>query len=1106
MRLQRERLSHRLSGPRARLYVIEAPGGYGKSTLLYDALRSAAIAPAWYNVSENERDASAFLTHVMEALDRAYPGVCARTQAMHASPDPPPVRHVVTALINELMLHPDDEMDLVLDDVHLAAGAADVAGILEELAVNGPPHLRLYLTTRESLRLPVARLRSQHKAVTIGAEELLLTRPEVAALFAQVWEQPLDDEALDVVVEKSGGWITGLVLIRLTTEYVPAEEVDSVVRGMSGSHHYVFSYLSEEILQRQPPDLQAFLKDTSILDNLDPAAAEAVTDNPRAGAILDDLHHRGLFVVCVDPVEKRYRYHHLFGGFLLEALEKEVGRARLRERHMRAARWYRDRDVSLAIHHSLLAEEWADATSLLAEHGNALLQRGWHRRIQDWLKAVPETSIEANPRLLLVRGVLEDLTGDWVQAVASYELALNRFSKAQDPAGLAEALERMAVCLGRYGDWERVCKFVADAHRHCGQDDIALRARILAWEGANMTALGHDYGRAYELLRESYVLAQKAANPEAMASACFTYGFLGHMARGTFEAGARILQEGIELFEQLQNPYIVLHMTMNRVVLAWLQGDLDQADELLVRSDALGVSFEGSFAMLAQTSNRAKIALERGDIDACGRHLKALHNYDVPWQLRPWYLRTLLLYHARRGNVSVARAAEKQMLDLFEHQGRGGVYAPECLLALSAAHAWRKELSAACQHAQEAMQVARAGHMSFWQMKASYWLAWLGTLGGSDPDALCQHLDEALRITHESGYERFWVNDFLGVSVRLLVRAVAAGVHDALARNLISQMGERGLNGLLDIVKCQDTGADCTIACRLLGEWGDPRVVALLKQKRRGKSEAVAAAAADALRHVTVEAGPMELRTLGGLHIMREGVPDLNGGRSKAIQLLKLLLSQRDLAVRVEEAIAYLWPEASAEKGRHNVRMSVKKLRDLLNPIRGVGQTDYVVYAEDSYRLDISTPVAVDWVLFEQRVAEGDANRRRGNGRDAARLYGHAVDLYRGEFLPDDPCEEWTMAQRDWLRAAHRRCLSLLGDLHTERGDHAEAVRWYNRVLAEDRTNEAACQSVLRAYVALGDHASALRAYHELRETLWQELAVRPMAETQGLVRELTAS
>ncbi len=121
----RSRLSERLDrGAAARLMLVSAPAGFGKTTLLAEWLArgpaAAADGPsaAWLSLDRGDNDPASFWTYVIAALRTVAPGVGASELALLSEPKPPPIQLVLTTLLNDLGADGSDIV-LVLDDYHL---------------------------------------------------------------------------------------------------------------------------------------------------------------------------------------------------------------------------------------------------------------------------------------------------------------------------------------------------------------------------------------------------------------------------------------------------------------------------------------------------------------------------------------------------------------------------------------------------------------------------------------------------------------------------------------------------------------------------------------------------------------------------------------------------------------------------------------------------------------------------------------------------------------------------------------------------------------------------------------------------------------------------
>ena len=84
----------------------------------------------------------------------------------------------------------------------------------------------------------------------------------------------------------------------------------------------MIDYLVDEVLDRQPPRVQSFLLQTSILDRLVAPLCDAVTGQKDSQAILEALEAANLFLIPLDGERRWYRYHHLFADLLRQRLQQ----------------------------------------------------------------------------------------------------------------------------------------------------------------------------------------------------------------------------------------------------------------------------------------------------------------------------------------------------------------------------------------------------------------------------------------------------------------------------------------------------------------------------------------------------------------------------------------------------------------------------------------------------------------------------------------------------------------------------------------------------------------------------------------------------------------
>ena len=200
---------------------------------------------------------------------------------------------------------------LVVDDYHLIH-AQPVHRSVEFLLDHLPGSLRLVVATRSDPPLPLARLRARGQSAELRAADLRFTFGEAAQLMAAATGLDLPEDVVVALGERTEGWVAGLQLAALSLQ--GRSDIEGFVEEFSGSHRYVLDYLTEEVLDRQPEDIRAFLLETSVLDRLSGALCDAVLGRRDSQALLESVERgqplpaparRRAPVVALPPLVRR---------------------------------------------------------------------------------------------------------------------------------------------------------------------------------------------------------------------------------------------------------------------------------------------------------------------------------------------------------------------------------------------------------------------------------------------------------------------------------------------------------------------------------------------------------------------------------------------------------------------------------------------------------------------------------------------------------------------------------------------------------------------------------------------------------------------------------
>jgi LuxR family maltose regulon positive regulatory protein len=386
-----------------RVTIISAPAGTGKTSLLraWAAQPGRAGRLAFVTVRPGQRDLQLFWLTVLGAV-RARAG----TGEGGAQPPPASPGASGSALVERVLSELEESGDgfvLVIDDLHELT-APEAAGQLTALLTRLPPGVRAIVATRRDLPLRLHRLRLAGDLAELRAAQLRFTSRETRQLFAAAGLE-LPEPMAAVLHQRTEGWVAGLRLAVLSLAGHPDPE--RFVAEFSGSDRTVAEYLMAEMLDRQPPEVQALLLRTSVLDRVNGELADLLTGATGSERILLGLEDANAFVVSLDPGRTWFRYHRMFGGLLRLELRRTMP-ADIAGLHRLAARWLAEHDQAAdAIGHLQAAGDWNEAARLLTDHALSLTLDGQAGTVSALLRAFPAATGADSPDLSLVRAIAD---------------------------------------------------------------------------------------------------------------------------------------------------------------------------------------------------------------------------------------------------------------------------------------------------------------------------------------------------------------------------------------------------------------------------------------------------------------------------------------------------------------------------------------------------------------------------------------------------------------------------------------------------------------------------------------------------------------------------
>jgi LuxR family maltose regulon positive regulatory protein len=375
------------------------------------------------------------------------------------------------------------------------------------------------------------------------------------------------------------------------------DDPSEFIAAFSGSHRYVIDYLADEIMSRQPDDVQVFLRRTSILDRFCAPLSEAVVKGKPDGgsSTIDYLERSNLFLIPLDDHREWYRFHHLFTDFLRLGLHQEEPE-NIPELHRRASQWFENEGMmDEAIQHALAGGDQESAARLIEDIAGFLVVRRASNTLLNWVSQISPEIRQDFPMLCIWHAWALFFVGQSEAVEAILEIAeANRAQTSGVPISgyILTVRAYLENLRSNYQNAIDLCNLALEQMSKASprKDTLIFRGAAVIWLGVNLRILG-DFNRAKELFSEAVKLNLEAGSIYAALSAKSQAANLA-IALGQLHKAKEIYQQGLQIAKMWadeqgeEHSTLVaaseLHLGLGSVLYQW--NDLDGAASQIRRS------------------------------------------------------------------------------------------------------------------------------------------------------------------------------------------------------------------------------------------------------------------------------------------------------------------------------------------------------------------------------------------------------------------------------------------------------------------------------------------------------------------------------------------
>ncbi|MCC4291894.1 HTH-type transcriptional regulator MalT [Vreelandella aquamarina] len=618
---------------RVRLLVVQAPSGYGKTTLLAERLPALEQEAAWLRLDQRDNQPERFLSYWQAAIQSLLGEHTPLSPlAEGAECDE---QECVEQLERWLAELPEQRAAcrLVVDEFEHLTHPDILAGLAHWLR-HQPPWLTLTLASRSRPALGLASLRLRGELEEIDLSALAFDSEEAQTLCAEQLSFPPTRVSLERALRRSGGWVMALnwLVERTTTR----AGFDALVERLNGGHPDFVAWFDELLAEALPPEERELMLQLGVLERFTPELMARLLEGERLTQRLEAFEQAGLFIERPDPHAQWYRFQRLFGEYLRHR-RHELSLATQRTLHQRASQaWLALNDPIMALRQAILAESPGDVASLLVSQGPALLASGAYALLAQGLGLLGEPHISTRPELALLYGWVShaqfqfDITArviSWIEA----QLEVPEWQVLS--AEFATLRAQLAI---NQGNAERAAPLAEQA--------LAVPARYLASTPLTATAILSEarfvlgyLDESLQRVREVERLARQREDHQLLLwSFCHQSETL--VAQGRLQAAYDIQERAFAHLERAELEHLPVAEFLYRIrsQVLWEWHRLDEAEQAALKGIAV-LDNQGERWTLQCHIQLAKIAQSRGDQAQCADHIRRLRkilaegDYHIDW-------------------------------------------------------------------------------------------------------------------------------------------------------------------------------------------------------------------------------------------------------------------------------------------------------------------------------------------------------------------------------------------------------------------------------------------------------------------------------------------
>ncbi len=1061
--LERKRLNDLLKAiSHKKLALVIAGAGYGKSTLVAQAITDMAVDTVWYNLDASDQDLAVFMACILSGIQkhRSDFGKALWTKLSSPLASKNSREKLLLAFLMEIEQHIANPMMIILDDYYLVQESPEIAGAMEFLLARLPSNVHFILISRMAPPLRISRYRAMLDIIELSEKDLSFRLDEIEALYRELLEINISPANIQTLQRKTDGWAAALLLFFNAFKGISTQASHEELFDIGKSRKLIFKYLEENVFENLSDEIQRFMIRSSILACLDPGMCNEIFRMQNAQTILDDLCENHLLTFPIGSAGECYQYHHLLQEFLQNRLIKQYGRKEIDRHHLDIGKTMEHMgDLAGALHHFIAGEHFGEVSRMLA--GLVLLD---FKNIpipffKSAFDKIPYELIHQNARLLHIRAKLMSVSGNLRLAISDFKTALQQFRADHDATGTAGCLKDLAFHYYLGGDLVRAIKELKALWGHPHEDpffsmEVAGYLILFSAIMGDVDASDRYYHNAVEAFSATDNV--ETAFIQNWLDLCHSFRF--HVA-GNFRKADTLNTRALDAFSHMKLDIFLPIANFQTALTAFYLADPSKGyacvqNGLRIAKKSGIFDFQYAWLLFGRALNGFGLGNSDQALQDAEEALDFFSLYNFAWGQASVYELKAILYR-KQGKLSEALDAARTGLQIIAGleirvtQGALALEMAEILVAKRQYDPARQTLNGNCQDIRVSQFHLFRYHLLQARIDAEK----------KQSDQALSHVETALTIAKANAYDK-WLELQRPWLTLLLVQCYHHNRRADYIEQLFTGAGR---------------DADATLS--------------LLKNKMPAHLKRATERLLSVLPHKVP--APLKIRCLGtfSVSIGDSEIPKQQWRSAKATLFFKYMVVRKEQGLIPKETLLELaWPDEDAEITNSRLHVALNALRKLLEPDlkRGVPSA-YILRQNNGYRLEIGREGRIDILDFLQAVDEAAAIHETDPGL-ALNRYLKAASIYRGALFEEDPYEEWAMEDREILKTKYLQVLSKIIRLYAMTEAWHQCIEHAENYLVHDKYAEPVYRDLMQFYANSGNSSRVIQTFRKCRTRIVEEL------------------